>query len=262
MLSPIQKLVLAFVTLMVGVVLVGQIASTTSERTTKTGLTDTTDISTAWNTVRLEANNVSSAVMFNATLANQTVWLPTVTANTGRNLNCTNLIITNKTTGAVATGNYTWATLAQVRGRCGIVFNDTNKPDDTMVGLWNFTYNVSYQTMNTSLQFTISQVPTGWKVADCPITSIVVSNGSDNLVLDTDYNYSSSNGKYTFLPSVTNNLSGSVSYETSFAYCDDSYLNSSWGRTVIDLTPGFFALALLAISAGLFYSLAKDANLI
>ena len=48
----------------------------------------------------------------------------------------------------------------------------------------------------------------------------------------------------------------------SYAYCGDNYLNSAWGRTVLNLVAGFFALALLGIGIGTFYSIAKDANII
>ena len=47
-----------------------------------------------------------------------------------------------------------------------------------------------------------------------------------------------------------------------YTYCNEGYMDSSWGRTVINLVPGFFALAILGASLLLFYSVAKDFDII
>ena len=39
-------------------------------------------------------------------------------------------------------------------------------------------------------------------------------------------------------------------------------MNLSWGRTGINLVPGFFAIALLLVSVGLFWSIARDNGII
>jgi len=46
------------------------------------------------------------------------------------------------------------------------------------------------------------------------------------------------------------------------SYYPMSYLTTGWNRTILNMTPGFFALALLGVSLALFYSVAKDFGLI
>ena len=43
-----------------------------------------------------------------------------------------------------------------------------------------------------------------------------------------------------------------------YAYYPYSYLEAGWNRSILNMTPGFFALAVLAVSLALFYSIAKD----
>jgi hypothetical protein len=45
-------------------------------------------------------------------------------------------------------------------------------------------------------------------------------------------------------------------------YYPMSYLTQGWNRTILNLTPGFFALALLAVSLALFYSIARDYGMV
>lgn len=47
----------------------------------------------------------------------------------------------------------------------------------------------------------------------------------------------------------------------SYAYCETDYVTEGWARSSITLVSGLFAIALLAVGVGLFYSLAKDAGL-
>jgi len=41
-------------------------------------------------------------------------------------------------------------------------------------------------------------------------------------------------------------------------YYPMSYLEDGWNRTILNMTPGFFALGILAVSLALFYSVARD----
>lgn len=43
-----------------------------------------------------------------------------------------------------------------------------------------------------------------------------------------------------------------------YNYYPMSYLEQGWTRTILNMIPGFFALALLAVALALFYSVAKD----
>ena len=122
--------------------------------------------------------------------------------------------------------------------------------------------------INTSFVFTVEQSPAGWKVLDCPLTSVTVSNGTGAtgtaLTLTTDYTFTASTGDFLFLNTEAVNqtfLSDNSTY-VDYTYCGDDYMNLSWGRTVINLVSGFFALALLGASLGLFFSVAKDTGMI
>ena len=48
----------------------------------------------------------------------------------------------------------------------------------------------------------------------------------------------------------------------SYTHCPDNYMNIGWGRTLINLVPGLFAIAILLASVGLFFSVAKDYGII
>ncbi len=181
-----SKIVLAFVTLLVGVILVGVVASETIARTDKTIISNETitiDAQTAWN----------------------------------------------------------------VTGAGGCVSNQT-------------------------YEHYPANGPTGWKTTDCPLTSVEFGNanstGSSGWTLDTDYQIDLATGNVTLLNTTkvndicSNDEGNTNTTYIDYTYCSDDYLNLSWGRTVLDLVAGFFAIAILMISVGLFYSIGKDANII
>lgn len=113
--------------------------------------------------------------------------------------------------------------------------------------------------------YQITQSPTSWKLDDCPITNFNMANSSGSyLVEDTDYNFIEANGTFRLLRTALTKATlypANVSYQT-YSYCPDDYMNLSWGRTGINLVPGFFALALLLISVALFYNIAKENGII
>ena len=112
---------------------------------------------------------------------------------------------------------------------------------------------------------TISNVPTSWKIDDCPITDFVLKNASGSEVVeDTDYVFDEATGVFSLTKTLLTNSTFypiNVSLAT-YTYCGDDYMNLSWGRTGINLVPGFFAIALLLMSVGLFYSIAKENGII
>jgi len=259
-----NKLILAFVTLIVGVILIGTIASQTNAKTTETGVSgETISISTALNSITENTVNETHGTYFDDSAGKRgTYILPTVTENNGKDLACTQPVVSNATSGQViAVGNWSWAFATQARGRCGIVINASSFPDPIFNNsLWNFTYTVTYKYVNSSVTLSIAQIPTGWKANDCPINTIVLTNGTTTITQNTDYTYSA--GNINLLGSLINNLTSGTSYKATYDYCADDYLNSSWGRTTLNLIAGFFALALLIISVGLFYSVAQDTGMI
>ena len=116
--------------------------------------------------------------------------------------------------------------------------------------------------INATITYTLTNAPTGWKVNDCPITNFVLTNSSgDALTVTTDYVLTASAGTFVFVNSAgLNDTIDTATNQTlaSYSYCGDDYMNLGWGRTGINLVPGFFALALLLIAVGLFYSVAKE----
>ena len=145
------------------------------------------------------------------------------------------------------------------------------KTDYTRTSGESEAYTIVGDAPNTTAVHTVTNYPTTWKVGDCPISSLVVVNASSGgtaLTATTDYTLTASSGSFVFVNStatrlmVTTNKGATNTTYLSYAYCGDDYLNSTWGRTAVNLVPGFFAIALLLISAGLFYSIAKDYDII
>lgn len=120
--------------------------------------------------------------------------------------------------------------------------------------------------INPAIVYTLTNVPT-WG-SDCPITDFALKNSSGTaFTVTTDYVVNVNSGTYTLVDSATGlaNLGVNTTAKPAYAsynYCPSTYLNSSWGRTVLNLVPGFFALACLLISVGLFYSIARDEGII
>ena len=117
----------------------------------------------------------------------------------------------------------------------------------------------------TGATYTIAKSQTGWRTEDCPITSFTLKNSSGSaLVAGTDYTLTASTGQFVLLRTDLTKATlypANVSYQT-YNYCGDDYLNSSWGRTVLNLVAGFFAIALMLGAVALFYSVGKDAGIV
>ncbi len=109
---------------------------------------------------------------------------------------------------------------------------------------------------------TVTNAPTSWKIAECPLTSVTVGNASLDFTDGTEYNLLASSGVIQML-NVTATQKGYVNTTlVDYTYCADDYLNSGWGRSVLLTVPGFFALALLGVALWLFYAVFRSANLL
>lgn len=122
--------------------------------------------------------------------------------------------------------------------------------------------------INTNHVYTITHAPSGWqKQESCIPKDFAIKNSTGHvLTKDTDYVVYLSNGTFSLKDTTATNDSDQL-YPTNYTwvdynYCANTYLNSSWGRTVLNLVGGFFAIALMIISVGLFYSVGKDAGII
>lgn len=104
--------------------------------------------------------------------------------------------------------------------------------------------------------FYIANIPTGWRATDCPITGLILHNGSV-IWTDVDYNFTASTGAIMFNNSANVNDTGYNTTAATYQYCPEAYLTEGWQRTIINLVPGFFALALLGVGIGLFYEVGR-----
>ncbi len=110
---------------------------------------------------------------------------------------------------------------------------------------------------------TVTNLPTGWKVVDCPLTSVVVGNATLDFTDGTEYNNLLASVGVIQMLNVTTTQFGYVNTTlVDYTYCADDYLNTSWGRSVLVTVPGFFALALLGVALWLFYAVFRSANLL
>ena len=162
----INKLILAFVILIVGVVLISPLASSVWDITSKTSTTDTIDVSSA----RLPGNNIDNTVTF-----------------------------------------------------------------------------------------TVSNPPIS---DECPLTDYSISNSSTTFIETTDYVFTASDG--TFILENSTNWIDNPENATlvTYVYCSDGYIYSGWGNTILNLVPGFFALAILLVSVALFYSISREIGIL
>lgn len=106
---------------------------------------------------------------------------------------------------------------------------------------------VDANNVNESVNITIYS-QSDWKVQECPLTSVVITNGADTeLTEDTDYVLYADAGVFSLLN--TTDTIPSVSLNTSsvaYVYCADGYVTNSSGRSIANLILIFFALALVA----------------
>ena len=151
--------------------------------------------------------------------------------------------------------------LSVVATQSNLVVDKINASGETI----DFTAANNDGAINETYPFTIANPPTGWEVTGCPITDFVAYNDSTTFVSGTDYVFTASTGVITFKNTVNINASaGDDANKTSvsYLYCSSDYLTQGWQRTVLSLIPGFFALALIGVGIGLFYSIMKGEGIL
>jgi len=117
---------------------------------------------------------------------------------------------------------------------------------------------------NVSARIALANVYTGtnsWKAgeSECDFVALRATNSTSTLG-STHYNIST-DGYITFKNGTAYggpawNVGVNTS-EVSYTYCGDDYLVASWQRTVLNLIPGFFGIALMIIAVGLFLVILK-----
>ena len=111
--------------------------------------------------------------------------------------------------------------------------------------------------INETLEYTVTNAPTGWKSASdggCALTNFVLSNASGSaLTLTTDYIVDLQYGTYTMVNTTATAYLGATNTTiASYTTCPDGY-QTSFGGTVLNMVPGFFALAILVSVAFLIF---------
>lgn len=106
----------------------------------------------------------------------------------------------------------------------------------------------------TTCNITVGQAPTGWKIADCPIESVTVTNATGTaLTLNTDYRLTASSGIIRMLNTSATNTTGATGLADevliSYSWCRDGYNKDTSARTIFNLVPLFAAIAILAFVA-------------
>lgn len=120
--------------------------------------------------------------------------------------------------------------------------------------------------INSSVSLTLAHNNSdGWRSnnADCVISNFALLNQSGGaLVSATDYNLNTGTGTLTMVNTLNVNNSAANTTTASYSYCGDTYLNSSFGRSGINVGIGLFAVSVMLTAVGLFYSVAKDKGII
>lgn len=116
-------------------------------------------------------------------------------------------------------------------------------------------------TINTTYPFIIDKALfNGWRAAnsECEVQTITFKNSTGATMTDpTQYVFVMDVARLTLKNVNALNNSASNTTTASYSYCPEGYVTSSWGRMGINTTMGFFALAALMASVGMFYALAR-----
>lgn len=117
--------------------------------------------------------------------------------------------------------------------------------------------------INVTAVYTVAKAPTGWQVTDCPLTNFAIKNNTGAaLTLTTDYSVNLTQGIFQLKQTTAVNTSSAMNTTglayVDYYYCGEGYMTEGWQRTVLDLVPGFFALALLGVGIALLYGVLKS----
>jgi hypothetical protein len=122
--------------------------------------------------------------------------------------------------------------------------------------------------INETINYTVANPPVGWQVQDCPLAGYSLTNKSGTTFTEaTDWAFTTTTGVWRMLNTSANLADlgladgANLTYVT-YTYCPVDYVNSSFGRSGISIMIGLFAIAILLVSVGLFYSIAKENGII
>lgn len=120
------------------------------------------------------------------------------------------------------------------------------------------TAKTTYYNLNQAVTFSVANSPTEWRSTDCPLTSIVVTNSTGTaLTVTDDYTLTASTG-VLLIKNTTATVAafkGNNNTLVDYTYCGTNYLNSDWGRTVLGVNVGVYAIGILLAGVLLVYLL-------
>lgn len=104
--------------------------------------------------------------------------------------------------------------------------------------------------VNDTKNYAIANVPSGWKIAQCPITGFTLTNSSgDAFTVTTDYTVDATYGNFTMVnntDTITIIQDGGNETLIGYTHCADGYNTGSGSRGVARLIGLFSAFVLLA----------------
>jgi len=257
-----SKLVTAFVLVIIGISLLAQIASIGLTVTDLTrGTAETIDVTTG-------LRNSSYTVNFTVTLVSNV----SITAfpSYGRELvSYSGMRAYNATDGTEIDSDFVNPnfTLDFATGSLDHITDDSvwNNTDVNISVNWvSYYVNTSYQIIPT----VVSDAASGWKseISECKAGTIIsgtyTNSSGDELGAVTNYTVDTTTGYITLINTAMTNRTDFTSIIAYNDECPDGYLTAGWQRSLINLVPGFFALAIMGIGLWLFYSIAKEEGIL
>jgi hypothetical protein len=112
-------------------------------------------------------------------------------------------------------------------------------------------------TTDADCNLTVAYAPSGWKATDtdCYLSDVVVTNATGTAyTLNTDYKVFEITGIIQMLNTSTTETPNNVTL-IDYKYCGDSYMADSWGRSVLNVNVGLFAIAILIAAVTIVYLL-------
>jgi hypothetical protein len=99
-----------------------------------------------------------------------------------------------------------------------------------------------------------------WKISECPLTSVGISNGAGTLLVeDTDYTLYENEGVYSLINATKTMPKTSLNKTyVNATYCADGYLTNSGDRNLANLWVTMMVIVLIGALIGVVMKLYKD----
>ncbi len=125
----------------------------------------------------------------------------------------------------------------------------------------------NYLTINESVGFVLDKATTNinaWKLdsPECGLDQApIFTNGSRVFVEGIDYTINAT-GNIGLKDTYEMNTSVINATTISYTYCGEDYLTEGWTRSILDIVIGFFGIALMLVSVGIFWQVAKEEGIL